>query len=72
MKVRVHHPLQQGLRPVFSVVFITPECVRVHHPLQQGLRPLKERRCMILTEDVRVHHPLQQGLRRACAFPTLR
>ena len=37
--VRVHHPLQQGLRQLYeSLVHITDNVVRVHHPLQQGLR----------------------------------
>ena len=36
--VRVHHPLQQGLRPIKSFLVRQIVPVRVHHPLQQGLR----------------------------------
>ena len=38
MLVRVHHPLQQGLRQETNGVLVKLEPVRVHHPLQQGLR----------------------------------
>ena len=37
--VRVHHPLQQGLRPSKKAHMMAQAMVRVHHPLQQGLRP---------------------------------
>ena len=62
-KVRVHHPLQQGLRLFDLEIFFRTCSVRVHHPLQQGLR----RGIFLLDLSheafVRVHHPLQQGLR---------
>ena len=38
--VRVHLPLQQGLRPFMVFRFFDPNFVRVHLPLQQGLRQL--------------------------------
>ena len=62
--VRVHHPLQQGLRrelSYFYVICCLP--VRVHHPLQQGLRLGIVWLKIVVTLGVRVHHPLQQGLR---------
>ena len=36
--VRVHHPLQQGLRQRGKAYTDCSRKVRVHHPLQQGLR----------------------------------
>ena len=39
LRVRVHHPLQQGLRLTFGFIILIISYVRVHHPLQQGLRP---------------------------------
>ena len=61
--MRVHHPLQQGLRPMeYMSLHSLVWRVRVHHPLQQGLRPFFS--CYNRTNHiVRVHHPLQQGLR---------
>ena len=45
-KVRVHHPLQQGLRREFFLLFSTTfALVRVHHPLQQGLRQTQSSLC---------------------------
>ena len=45
MRVRVHHPLQQGLRRRQGVPYRNPKrTVRVHHPLQQGLRPFRHLR----------------------------
>ena len=61
--VRVHHPLQQGLRQVRNMLFFVLTFVRVHHPLQQGLRP-NSRDSLSIWKNVRVHHPLQQGLRQ--------
>ena len=60
--MRVHHPLQQGLRLIKCfVVIVLHIIVRVHHPLQQGLRLSPTWRTLF--QCVRVHHPLQQGLR---------
>ena len=61
--VRVHHPLQQGLRPFAALKFKKFVIVRVHHPLQQGLRLLSPILVSTISTPVRVHHPLQQGLR---------
>ena len=63
-QVRVHHPLQQGLRPNHLWHTCPFLIVRVHHPLQQGLRPIKLVRGRYQVHLVRVHHPLQQGLRQ--------
>jgi len=39
--VRVHHPLQQGLRRFLVLIVVNFFIVvRVHHPLQQGLRQI--------------------------------
>ena len=61
--MRVHLPLQQGLRRHALIIYIRQsERVRVHLPLQQGLRLI----CSTITKFfilVRVHLPLQQGLR---------
>ena len=38
-RVRVHHPLKQGLRHhIICLKFLLLCHVRVHHPLKQGLR----------------------------------
>ena len=61
--VRVHLPLQQGLRLVGENTHVTIlVLVRVHLPLQQGLR-LPIVFVSPLSDRVRVHLPLQQGLR---------
>ena len=68
LEVQVHHPLQQGLRPINRLRLTQLlQMVQVHHPLQQGLRQTHFV-CYFLQSSVQVHHPLQQGLRRTlCA-----
>ena len=63
MYVRVHLPLQQGLRLSFSNFSIKRSKVRVHLPLQQGLRRPYSLCGITQNRQVRVHLPLQQGLR---------
>ena len=55
------HPLQQGLRPILSVLIKLVFQVGDQHPLQQGLR----RRVLPPRKSCSVgdQHPLQQGLR---------
>ena len=60
--MRVHLPLQQGLR-LLDLVLLMLKFVRVHLPLQQGLRLLSRKGFRVLSCRVRVHLPLQQGLR---------
>ena len=61
--VRVHLPLQQGLRHHLLNCDLFFFLVRVHLPLQQGLRHKLSNHCGYLRLLVRVHLPLQQGLR---------
>ena len=62
--VRVHLPLQQGLRQINAVTNSNiAVVVRVHLPLQQGLRRKMRTPHKGICLPVRVHLPLQQGLR---------
>ena len=60
--VRVHLPLEQGLRRGKAYTDCSRKKVRVHLPLEQGLRQLQIVLFCQLYE-VRVHLPLEQGLR---------
>ena len=62
--VRVHLPLQQGLRLITFFMDDGAFGVRVHLPLQQGLRHRGFCNYGSLVVWVRVHLPLQQGLRQ--------
>ena len=64
MYVRVHLPLQQGLRLLLCTYPLPMNLVvRVHLPLKQGLRRQRFRLPEIIN-NVRVHLPLKQGLRQ--------